>query len=71
MALTNQGTFGETESDIKYICYRVNMTLLQGRLDFLRIMSVGEEGTFLNGCFKRYRREKEKRKRAFRAVLSR
>ena len=33
------------------------------------IMSLGEEGTFLNGCFKSYAREKEKKKKKNNVLL--
>ena len=42
LALTDQGTFGETESEIKYVMERLSLS-----------ESIGDEGTFLNGCFKK------------------
>ena len=52
MASTDQGTFGETESEIKYV------------IEWLPLSeSIGDEGTFLNGCFKKETRKKEKKKK--------
>ena len=67
-----RGTFGKLKVKLNiFLSSEYDLTWL----DCLWL-SLGEEGTFLNGCFKRYTREREKKRkknqqRVFRDVLSR